>query len=100
MRKFKIRNVTFDFSVTLAGYLMNLDLIPFRWSAPAFRWSKEYSAFSRDDKWGFHIFAGPIHIWTSGQFSALIEFSFKVGQNPFHGTALVPRRPAAVKEPS
>lgn len=88
--RFKLRNISLEIQVTVGGYLAELEFVPFRWSFLAFRnaQSSRWTAGAR----GFHIFAGPFHVWTSNGFSAPFEVSFKIGQNPSHGTPLVPTK--------
>lgn len=84
----KLRNISFEIELTVAGYLMNFDVIPFRWAALDFR-DSPISRWSNETGW--HLFAGPLHVWTSSGFSAPFSIALKVGQNPFHGGKLIPR---------
>jgi hypothetical protein len=87
-RRFRIRDLSFDFDVTIAGVVLCCALIPFRWSgfvlreSPTSKWS---------NKKGGHLMAGPFHLWFATGYSSPFALSLAISQDPFHGGKLVPR---------
>lgn len=88
MGGWKLKNIDVSVAVTLFGNQIELIIVPFRWAAPACRWGISLGSGPRS----LHIFAGPFHIWTMGDLSALIAFDITIGQNPFHGGPLTPKK--------
>lgn len=85
----RIRDFSVGVYLTLAGHMLSVEIVPFRWARPAWR-GPSY----KPNPWrGFscHLFGGPFHVWFTNGWSSFLAVELKFSQNPFHGGPLVKR---------
>ncbi len=89
--KTRIRCAAISLAVTMIGYQIELEIVPFRWAAPAFRSPKDSPIPAAG---GFHVYFGPFHLWSMSGLANLFGVGLEIGHNPYHGSVLSPRRRA------
>lgn len=90
LKAFPYRAISFEVSITLCGFMVSLDFVPFKFAKPGYR-NAAREGYTHQP-FAHHIFFGPFHLWTMADLSGTVGFQITIDRNVFHGTPLFPKK--------